>query len=51
MKYDKDMLIGDLLEQAPEKADILLNAGMHCLSRNALFKLPSFSNGIISRSL
>ena len=31
MKYDKDMLIGDLLEQAPEKADILLNAGMHCL--------------------
>ena len=32
MKYDKDMLIGDLLEQAPEKADILLNAGMHCLS-------------------
>ena len=32
MKYDKDMLIGDLLAQAPEKADILLNAGMHCLS-------------------
>ena len=32
MKYDKDMLIGDLLAQAPEKADILLEAGMHCLS-------------------
>ena len=28
MKFDKDMLIGDLLEQAPEK----LEAGMHCLS-------------------
>lgn len=23
--------IGDLLEMAPEKADILLEAGMHCL--------------------
>ena len=32
MKYDKDMLIGDLLAQAPEKADILLAASMHCLS-------------------
>ena len=31
MKFDKDMLIGDLLAQAPEKADILLEAGMHCL--------------------
>lgn len=28
---DKNMKIGDLLEMAPEKADILLNAGMHCL--------------------
>ena len=28
---DKNMKIGDLLEQAPEKADILLEAGMHCL--------------------
>ena len=28
---DKDMKIGDLLEQFPEKADILLEAGMHCL--------------------
>lgn len=32
MKFDKDMLIGDLLAEAPEKADILLEAGMHCLS-------------------
>ena len=23
--------IGELLEKAPEKAEILLNAGMHCL--------------------
>ena len=29
MKFDKDMLIGDLLAEAPEKADILLEAGMH----------------------
>ena len=28
---DKNMTIGDLLEKAPEKAEILLNAGMHCL--------------------
>lgn len=28
---DKNMKIGDLLEQSPEKADILLEAGMHCL--------------------
>ena len=32
MKFDKDTLIGKILEQAPEKADILLEAGMHCLS-------------------
>ena len=25
------MTIGELLEKAPEKADILLEAGMHCL--------------------
>ena len=31
MKFDKDTRIGDLLEQAPEKAEILLNAGMHCI--------------------
>ena len=28
---DKNMKIGDLLEIAPEKAEILINAGMHCL--------------------
>ena len=31
MKIDKDMKIGELLEQAPEKAEILMDAGMHCL--------------------
>lgn len=28
---DKNTKIGELLEIAPEKADILLEAGMHCL--------------------
>lgn len=28
---DKNMKIGELLQIAPEKADILLSAGMHCL--------------------
>ena len=32
MKIDKDTIIGDILELAPEKADLLLEAGMHCLS-------------------
>ena len=31
MNFSKDTKIGDLLEKAPEKADILLEAGMHCL--------------------
>jgi len=31
MQIDKTTKIGDLLEMAPEKAEILLNAGMHCL--------------------
>lgn len=31
MQIKKDMTIGELLEVAPEKADILLEAGMHCL--------------------
>ena len=31
MKIDKDMKIGEILEQAPEKAEILMEAGMHCL--------------------
>lgn len=28
---EKTTKIGDLLEQYPDKADILLDAGMHCL--------------------
>ena len=31
MEISKDMTIGELLEKAPEKAEILLEAGMHCL--------------------
>lgn len=31
MKINKEMTIGELLEVEPEKADILLEAGMHCL--------------------
>lgn len=31
MKIEKDMKIGELLEVAPEKVDILLDAGMHCV--------------------
>lgn len=31
MNIEKTTKIGDLLEAAPEKAEILLNAGMHCL--------------------
>ncbi len=31
MKINKDTRIGELLQTAPEKAEILLAAGMHCL--------------------
>lgn len=31
MEINKDMTIGELLEKAPEKAEILLEEGMHCL--------------------
>ena len=31
MKIEKTTNIGELIEKAPEKADILLEAGMHCL--------------------
>lgn len=31
MEFNKDTKIGELLEKAPEKTDILLEAGMHCL--------------------
>ena len=31
MKIEKNTTIGELLEKNPEKAQILLDAGMHCL--------------------
>ena len=31
MKFSKDTKIGEILDNAPEKAEILLQAGMHCL--------------------
>ncbi len=31
VEITKNMRIGELLEVAPEKAEILLEAGMHCL--------------------
>lgn len=31
MKIEKTTKIGELMEKSPEKADILLEAGMHCL--------------------
>lgn len=31
MEINKDTKIGDIVENAPEKVDILLAAGMHCL--------------------
>ena len=31
MEFNKNTKIGELLEKAPEKAEILLQAGMHCL--------------------
>ena len=31
MKFNKDTKIGELLEMAPEKAEILMESGMHCL--------------------
>lgn len=31
MEFSKDTKIGEILEVAPEKAEILLQAGMHCL--------------------
>ena len=29
--FSKDTKIGELLQEAPEKVDILLSAGMHCV--------------------
>ena len=31
MKINKDMTIGELMEIAPEKVEILLGVGMHCV--------------------
>lgn len=31
MKIEKTTTVGELLQIAPEKADILLDMGMHCL--------------------
>ena len=31
MKINKDTKIGEILQSAPEKADILIEIGMHCL--------------------
>lgn len=31
MKIEKDTKIGEIVEKAPEKVEILLDAGMHCL--------------------
>ena len=31
MDFNKDTKIGEIIEKAPEKANILLEIGMHCL--------------------
>ena len=31
MKFNKETQIGEIIMKAPEKADILMEAGMHCL--------------------
>lgn len=31
MNFTRETKIGEILENAPEKAEILLSAGMHCL--------------------
>lgn len=31
MEFNKDTKIGEILQKAPEKAEILLEVGMHCL--------------------
>lgn len=31
MKYNKDNTIGEILQDNPQKADVLLGFGMHCL--------------------
>lgn len=31
MKIEKNTKIGEIVEKAPEKVEILLNSGMHCI--------------------
>ena len=31
MKFNKDTKIGEIIEVAPEKVEILLESGMHCI--------------------
>lgn len=31
MKFSKDTKIGEIIEKAPEKVDLLLQVGMHCI--------------------
>lgn len=31
IQITKDMIIGDILEQAPDMAPVLMAAGMHCI--------------------
>ena len=31
MKFNKDTKIGEILQVAPEKAEILIDCGMHCI--------------------
>ena len=31
MKFSKDSNLSEIIEKAPEKVDILLEAGMHCI--------------------
>ena len=35
MEFNKDTTIGEILEKAPEKAEILFDIGMHCLGCRA----------------
>ena len=31
MEFKKDTLIGDIIDQDPEKINVLIEAGMHCI--------------------
>ena len=31
MKFERNTTIGEILEKAPEKSEVLLEIGMHCL--------------------